>query len=270
MGTSRDPDGWATPPRAPRHAAPAFRLLALPRLVAWLAAGLSRVAWPLRVPRSVSPVGPFSPAAACRPVQPTGSRARQVLRIFVTTGISAAGLLLVVGFLVLVVPGGPRRTGPATASPSLSSDRHGTAPGGDRDRRSGLAQQPARPAGPRPVTYRRPAGHPTRADLRDRPGRSRSLARAIASFDGHGDMVTHRFAVSTKADWQIVWSYRCPARLSTGLLVVEDAVPGAVGAAISTSGTAGHGDTWLDPDGRSHRLVVISTCSWTMRVIQSG
>jgi hypothetical protein len=83
-------------------------------------------------------------------------------------------------------------------------------------------------------------------------------------------MVTHRFAVSTKADWQIVWSYRCPARLPTGLLVVEDAVPGAVGAAISTSGTAGHGDTWLDPDGRSHRLVVISTCSWTMRVIQSG
>jgi hypothetical protein len=83
-------------------------------------------------------------------------------------------------------------------------------------------------------------------------------------------MVTRQFALSTKANWQIQWSYHCPAILPTGLLVVEDAVPGAAGTVVSASGTAGHGDTWLDPDGRSHRLVVISTCSWTMKVIQNS
>jgi hypothetical protein len=262
--TSRDPDGWAPPPRGPRHAAPPFRVLAPLRLVARLRS------WPFRVapPGSAGPLGaagPFSPAAAYGPATPTELRARRALRLFTAVGVCAAGLLLVVGFLVLAVSvGGPKQREPLVAGSALASDGRHAKSGRDGDHRSGQPSVPLRSVG-----YRSRPGHPVHAGSgrRDRPS---GPSQPIASFAGYGDMVTHRFAVSANADWQIAWSYRCPASVPAGLLVVEDAAPGAVGAAISASGTAGHGDTWLDPDGRSHRLVVISTCSWTMKVIQNS
>jgi hypothetical protein len=188
-------------------------------------------------------------------------------------GVWAAGLLLVAGFLVLAVSAGSTHpTGILAGASSLAPDGHGAAVGRDGDHQSGrLAQQP--PDGPRAVGHHSPVGHPVRSrtDRHDRQGgRPSHRARPIASFAGHGDMVTRQFTLSTKAKWQILWSYHCPATLPTGLLVVEDAVPGAVGTVVIASGTAGHGDTLLDPDGRSHRLVVMSTCSWTMKVIQNS
>lgn len=113
-------------------------------------------------------------------------------------------------------------------------------------------------------------GHPIRGH-----GRPSHLShpshpsRPIATFAGSGDMTTRQFSLSDKAGWQIEWTYRCPSSLPVGLLVVEDAASAAVSAALSESGAAGQGDTWLHPDGRSHRLVVISTCSWTMKVMQN-
>jgi hypothetical protein len=257
--TSEDPDDWATPPRAPRHAAPPFPFLAPLRLVTtWFRARPFGTSGPLGAAR------PSSPAAAY--ATPSELRARRALRLFGAVGVGAAGLLLVAGLLVLVTSfGGPPR--PLAAASSLASDGRPATVGRDGDRQSG---RPARqPSGAvRSVGYRSRVGQQVRTGSggRDRPSRP---ARRIASFAGYGDMVTHRFALSTNADWQIAWSYRCSASAPAGLLVVEDATPGAVGAAISASGTAGHGDTWLDPDGRSHRLVVISTCSWTMKVTQN-
>jgi hypothetical protein len=264
--TSRDSDDWATPPRVPRHAAPAFRFRVSLRLVAWFAAAPFRITRPLSTSARLGFAGPFSPAAARGLATPRELRARRALRLFGVVGVCAAGLLLVAGLLVLVASfGGPHR--PLAAGSSLASDGHTTL-GRNGDRKSGRpAQQPS--ATVRSAGYRNRGGEPVRAGAggRDRTGLP---ARPIASFAGYGDMVTHRFAVSTNADWQIAWSYSCSASLSAGLLVVEDAASGAVRAAISASGTAGHGDTWLDPDGSSHRLVVISTCSWTMKVLQDS
>jgi hypothetical protein len=240
-------------------------------------------------------VGPFDPSAANDPpsahravtanVLRTANspwtsaepRARWANRLFVTVGVLAAGLLLVVGFVVLAVSAGnPVRTTPLAGASSLAANGHRATPGrdGDRESRRLARQSPTvKPSDGRrnSAGRRRRAGHRARARRHNPPGPAASRAiRPIAAFDGSGDMVTSQFAVGADADWQIEWSYRCPAGLPAGMLVVENDAPSAVGTAISTSGTGGRGDTWLDPDGRSHRLVVISNCSWTMKVIQNS
>jgi hypothetical protein len=101
-----------------------------------------------------------------------------------------------------------------------------------------------------------------------RAGPSEERTRVIAAFGGYGDRTSRSFRVAKDAAWQLQWSYQCPATLPAGLLVVEVATPRAVGAAISQSGTGGHGATSISPDGQTHHLVVISSCSWKMKVTQ--
>jgi hypothetical protein len=133
----------------------------------------------------------------------------------------------------------------------------------------------------------KPIGHPAdqptgdrskRAPVRGRPApgpsdpshvRHRRSSQLIATFAGRGDKTTPQFSLSGRTTWQIEWSYSCPPGLPLGLLVVEDATTGSASASISQAGTAGNGNTLLSPDGRTHRLVVISSCSWTMKVKQS-
>jgi hypothetical protein len=97
---------------------------------------------------------------------------------------------------------------------------------------------------------------------------ARSL-RVIGAFAGYGDRSTRSFRIDDTRPWLLRWSYTCPARLHAGLLVVEVANPGAVGATVSRSGAGGGGVTSINPDGPSHHLVVISTCSWTLKVTQT-
>jgi hypothetical protein len=92
--------------------------------------------------------------------------------------------------------------------------------------------------------------------------------RLIIKIAGHGDRTTGQFRVETTSRWQILWSYSCPQSVKSGLLVVENARAGAIGASITENGLAGHGITWLGPGRQTHRLIVISTCSWKMRVMQ--
>jgi hypothetical protein len=93
-------------------------------------------------------------------------------------------------------------------------------------------------------------------------------ARIVATFAGYGDRTSRSFRVDRNAAWQLQWIFKCPARSRAGLLVVEVAGARAVGAAISQDGTGGHGATAISPDGQTHHLVVISSCSWTMKVTQ--
>jgi hypothetical protein len=226
--TYRDPDGWPRPQRLPQHAA--------------------------------------APFARSSPHRLQASRA---LRLLGLAGTWAAGLCLVIGAIALVAsaasPGKIAKVNDASALGRVGAVTH---PPGHR----------ARPAGRQASR----TGHPSRAshrgDREDHAGRTgRTLARVagtdlparvIAAFAGSGSQTTRQFLVDDRARWQIQWAYSCPATISAGLLVVEDAYPGAVSASISQAGAAGRGDTWLNPDGRTQRLVVISTCSWTMKVMQ--
>ncbi len=104
----------------------------------------------------------------------------------------------------------------------------------------------------------------------DRTDAAAARARhVIGAFAGYGDRSTRSFRIDDARPWLLQWAYTCPARLHAGLLVVEVANPGAVGATVSQSGAGGRGATPINPDGPSHHLVVISTCSWTLKVTQT-
>jgi hypothetical protein len=177
---------------------------------------------------------------------PLQVHAHRALRLFVTAGTSAAGLCLVIGSIVLVSSAAsPGRVTRLTTESAAHRERRPADRGGARRPLPG--KQPSRAAG---------------------AGQRRLPSRLIAAFSGHGDQTTGQFSVGRTARWQISWSYRCPPSVPLGLLIVEDASPDAIGASIDQSGAAGRGDTWLNPGGPTHRLVVISTCSWNMKVTQ--
>jgi hypothetical protein len=213
------------------------------------------------------PGRPRSPQHAAAPVglaSPARLQAQRALRLFRTAGIWAAGLCLVIGALVLVLPGSSSgRMGRLTMESSSQPNAGHSAAASNRIGRS--ANQPARGPSKQASVRSRPA--PGANDSRH--SRHGSSSQLIAAFAGRGDKTTPQFGLSGRTVWQIKWSYSCPPGLPLGLLLVEDATPGTAGVRISQSGTAGQGDTVLSPDGRIHRLVVISTCSWTMKVMQS-
>jgi len=181
-------------------------------------------------------------------------QARLALRLVVMAGTWAAGLCLVIGLIVLVVSAtGPDRIAPVAAASSAEQvSTHGAA---------GAQFHKTRPVArlQRAGSRRRPGAQPSE--------NTGSVPRLIASFSGRGDQTTRSFVLGSASHWMIQWAYACPDSVGVGLLVVE-ASPTAVGANISQSGPAGHGDTWMMPGGRRHQLVVISTCAWTMRVMQ--
>jgi hypothetical protein len=187
------------------------------------------------------PRAPLHAAAPFGMSSPARLHAHRALRLFVTAGTWAAGLCLVVGSIVLVVSAAT--PGRIAGMDAASSSHHGTSAAGTRmDTLSGGVV---------------PAG-----------GGQTAASKQIASFAGRGDRTTAAFRVHAGARWQIRWSYSCPQNIQTGLLVVENARAGAIGASINEAGLAGRGETWLNPGGRRHRLIVISTCSWHMKVLQ--
>jgi hypothetical protein len=188
------------------------------------------------------PRAPLHAAAPFGMSSPAGLHAHRALRLFVTAGTWAAGLCLVIGSIVLVVSAAT--PGRITGLDTASSGHHGTTSA------AGVGLDPLSAGAALP-----PAGQAV-------------ASRPIASFAGRGDQTTAEFRVHAGARWQIRWSYSCPQSIRAGLLVVENARAGAVGASITEAGLAGRGETWLNAGARRHRLIVISTCSWHMKVMQ--
>lgn len=164
---------------------------------------------------------------------PGRRRAHQALRLFVAAGTWAAGLCLVIGSVVLVATAaGPEHDAGLRATSQRTSVTAG------------------RSDPPIAMPYRQ-----------------------VALFTGRGGRITRRFWVTARVPWHLQWSYSCP-RGRNGQLVVEDTSGAStgttgLGASISDSGAAGHGTTRFDPSGRSHYLIVLSSCNWTMKVMQS-
>lgn len=209
--------------------------------------------WPRPLRAPLYAAAPFASSS------PGRVRARRALLLFMTAGTWAAGLCLVVGSVVLVASQAkPGRLAQISAASSTRADAG--------QRRAPAAHAPlqvtSRPS-PSPARAGRPARH-----SHAQTGRPAGSADVIAVFSGDGNQTTRTFDTRASAAWQIQWSYTCPAAIRVGLFVVEDAGPGATGASISQSAAAGHGATWLNPSGSAHELIVISTCSWTMKVTQ--
>lgn len=193
---------------------------------------------PVRAPQHAA-----APFGASSPVR---TRAHRALRLFATAGLWAAGLCLVVGLIALVVSQArPGRLAPAAVTTPTRADPGKLVAG----RRHSLQAVP-------PASHRPAGRQPARA------------ARVLAVFAGHGDKTTRTFRTAAAGRWQIRWAYTCAAPGRAGQFIVADARRGAAGPSISQAGLAGQGTLSLSPSGWPHHLIVISTCSWTMKVTQ--
>lgn len=187
---------------------------------------------PSRRPRHAAPPSFSAPARR---------QAHRALRLFVTAGLWAAGLCLVVGSIVLVASSAATSTHPSAADSA--------------ERSAALSR----------------SMQPTIASLAGIARSERTTpTHAVASFAGHDDATTRQFRLRTGARWALRWSYRCHAG-DGGLLVAESTVSGQearTAASISWTGPVGSGENWLEPSSGSHDLVVLSACWWRVRVIQ--
>ena len=105
------------------------------------------------------------------------------------------------------------------------------------------------------------------ADASD-PAAPAPAAHVLATFTGRGNRTTPTFTVRAHDRWQLRWSYRCPGH--PGQLIVADSDgAGTSGASIDQTGIGGTGSTWLTSSRSRHYLIVISTCSWTMKAVQA-
>jgi hypothetical protein len=171
--------------------------------------------------------------------RPLRGHAHRALRLFVIAGTWAAGLCLVIGSIVLVTAAtGHSRGQPALAMAGQTSLATGNA---SRLAVAGLANRP-----------------------------EHGGFDVIARFSGHGDETTRQFRIRPHLRWELRWTYSCPAGMAAGQLIVEDAGSTETnGASIDQTGISGAGATWLNSAVPRHSLVVISTCSWTMKAVQA-
>jgi hypothetical protein len=157
---------------------------------------------------------------------PMRIHAHRALRLLAVAGTWAAGLCLVIGSVALVA----ETAGPASATHVSTA------------------------AGVHHLRHGKLAGH---------GGRARSLAR---TFRGTGNQTTGAFTVAVNHRWGLRWSYACPGRARPGNLLIREGGAGNRGVSVSASGAAGAGSTWAYSQAAGHYLVVISNCTWTIRV----
>jgi hypothetical protein len=166
---------------------------------------------------------------------------RQVLQLFITLVAWATGLSLVIGSIVLVAT----VTAPRYAPPTIK-----VAPQDNFLR-------PVQDGG------REPSGNAAK-----RPGQ-----QILAAFSGHGSRRTVQFNVKARLPWQLRWTYTCARRASAGQFTVLRAdmtagrEPRTTG--IEEDATSGHGSAWFKPGSHQDYLVVISACSWHIKVVQA-
>ena len=202
---------------------------------------------PARPPRHAAPVSflrqrrpPRQPGLSGR----TGRLTRHVLRLFITCVAWTTGLGLVIGSIALIATiAAPRQATPPMklvpqdANSGLRSAQYGATP------QSGTA-----------------AGH--------------KGYQVLAAFSGHGSRRTAHFSVIATLPWQLRWTYTCARRADAGRFKVLRADMAAGHATRSTGieeyATSGHGSAWFRPSSQQHYLVVISACSWHIKVVQAA
>jgi hypothetical protein len=163
--------------------------------------------------------------------QPTPMRlhTRRALRLVATAGTWAAGLCLVIGSVALVA----EAAGPTSAT-------RGTAAAGV--------------AGVHRAGTQATAGHGAAA------------APVTRTFTGTGNRTTGQFIVAPGSRWELRWSYSCPARAPGGHLIIREGGAGNTGVSVLAAGAAGAGRSWTYSPGTAHYLVVLASCTWTIRV----
>ena len=208
---------------------------------------------PARAPQHAAPLGlPIRRSFAALPRLFSWLRrlARQVLQLFITTLAWAAGLALVIGSIVLVAAAtGPRHTPLSARHAADSSPRHSLS---FYDQKSRASQ-----------SVRTNSGGAGWADLN----------RVLVTFSGNGNRTTRHFKVTAHHAWQLQWAYRCSSQAGAAQfeLLQADIGPGRATVSPTTEDFAasGRGSALLKATSHQHYLMVISACSWSVKVVQA-
>jgi hypothetical protein len=199
----------------------------------------------------------------------------RTLRLALVLLITMTGLGMVLAMVAFVVSAGTatrRSAASATAlRPVTASPDRGTAPqqsnsqpvslGGSAAgaRPAGLAAEPRYPGYPARSHQR--AGYRRTATSRPRPG------RRIASFAASGSVRTAGFTVPRAGLWGLSWRYSCPVGLPATFVISEADTSLADTLDVSRSLPHGRGLRWIAHDAGRHRLLIVSNCAWTVRVV---
>ena len=168
-------------------------------------------------------------AAPLRNSTPLRIHAHRALRLLTAAGAWAAGLCLVIGSITLVA-------------------------------------EAAEPASATHVTAAAGMHHVSAGRLAGSGGPAATVTR---TFRGTGSRRTGQFTIAPDLRWELRWSFTCPGPTSAGHLLIREGDAGNAGASVSASGMAGAGSTWTYSPAAVHYLVVITNCSWTIRVTGS-
>ncbi len=212
---------------------------------------------PPPTPQHAAPFGlrsrrrPASEGGARRPIR---RLTRQLLQLIITAVAWAVGLGIVVGAIVLVV----MTTAPGHTILQRGPTRHD-------------------PVSPRQAPYSAalgPGREAATARSGGRAGAGPSGYRVLAVFSGRGDRTTGHFRVMARRAWQLQWTYRCPGTAGAAQFTLLRADMAAANrATLSTSieeyAASGHGSARLTPTSNEHYLVIISDCSWRIKVLQA-
>jgi len=181
---------------------------------------------------------------------------RQALQLFVTVIAWATGLGLVIGSIVLVA--------------TVTAPRQSPAIGAHQDANSAIQRKI------QDGEHQAGVGHRTGSS---RSGPVRGRYQVVAAFSGRGNQITRHFTVRARQRWQVRWTYRCAEPSDAGpadteFMLLRADIAAADEAAVSTAAelfaASGHGSVWLSPGSHQLYLVVISACSWHIRVMQAA
>lgn len=158
------------------------------------------------------------------------------LRLALATGALLAGFGLVIGMVALAlaaggapVPGAPVPGASAASHPRTSSAAHAS---------------------------------PTPSPLHFQPG------AILTSLHGTGTQSSRAFHVPSPGTWGLAWSYYgCPDNDPGVFTVGETRTTADHSLRITGSAGSDHGTTWFRDDPGWHSVVIVSRCSWRLKIV---
>lgn len=162
---------------------------------------------------------------------------RRGVRLAMAAGTILTGVCLIAGTVALVVAAGEPSARTLSASSAANAKPASVSPDG-----------------------RQPTAVPANPVLQ--------AGRTVASFAGLGPRASGPFTIPVPGTWGLRWSYRgCPSNRAGAFAVGETQTSAGGAVRLSESAASAEGISWFRGDAGTHRLVVVSRCSWKLRVV---
>ena len=198
------------------------------------------------------------------PSRPGRPGLHRTLRLIMTVAAAAAGLCLVVGLVAMVAGAG---AGAKQATDAGSA--HSTGP--SISARSG-------PHGPGATTPATPTPTPTPDPSRsDQTGPQRGghppttsqfvKGRTIDFYQGSGSGERGMFDIAAPGNWGLAWQFDCPQGRPGDFVLGQIGGPLLSSVNVKVTGSSSHGLLWITKENGWHSVVVVSECSWIVRVV---